>query len=158
MLYLQVGHTAVASLLNLNFQTQDCVLQRSLFLPYVTFWIFWSPKNGTPWMTKTPPKKKIGHSEEPCFVDVFWGCESRKLLEGIGINVMYKARKSWAWPARRGAPFSKNQGWGKLGRRSWSLFSQQLKQKNNIHNNYWAHLRLALAPSSEFSGILHVTS
>lgn len=84
-------------------------------------------------MTKTPPKKNPSFGRTVFCGRFFWGREPPKLLEGIGINVMYKARKSWAWPARRGARFSKNQGFsGKLGEEVDPDFFQQ--QIRNIQN------------------------
>ena len=84
-------------------------------------------------MTKTPPKKNPSFGRTVFCGRFFWGREPPKLLEGIGINVMYKARKSWAWPAQRGARFSKNQGFsGKLGEEVDPDFFQQ--QIRNIQN------------------------
>lgn len=84
-------------------------------------------------MTKTPPKKNPSFGRTVFCGRFFWGREPPKLLEGIGINVMYKARKSWAWPARRGARFSKNQGFsGKLGEVDPDFFQQQIRNIQNF--------------------------
>ena len=76
MLHLQVGHTAVAivaSLLNLNFQTQIVFYNVLCFFHMWPFESFKSPKNGTSLAWLKLLHKKIRHSEEPCFVDDFFG-------------------------------------------------------------------------------------